>query len=559
MRKLISAAAALTLGLGLATTGVATATPQHHPPQHHPKPHHPKPHHPKPHHPTPAYTPPPIAWGTCPTASLRNAGATCGMLTVPLDYDRPRGEKIQLAISKIAHKTSDADAQGPMLVNPGGPGGSGLGLSRLGAAVPKQGGDPYDWIGFDPRGVGRSVPSLSCDPDYFAPGRPAYVPERRGVREYWWAKASAYADDCAAAGGRLLHHTRTVDWARDMDTIRKALGAPRINFYGFSYGTYLAQVYATLYPERVRRFVLDGVVDPTDVWYQLNLEQEKQFDQNINTFFDWIADNDAAYGLGTDGDAVRDLYYDVLDRLTKAPVMESGEPSFGAADWNDVFVGAAYYVYDWDGVADVLVAAANGDLGPAQEYYGDPTGPGSDNTYANYLAVECTDAPWPSKWKTWERDAWRIHRYAPFLAWNNTWYNTPCLDWSAPAARPVDVRGTRVAPVLLISETEDAATPYEGALEVRKRFPRSVLIEGVGGTTHAGSLSGVACTDDKIADYLLTGALPARVRGNRSDVQCEPVPRPQATPPGAAARKAAGTQDRLGKLRDLITEAVTKR
>src|SRR6478609_2395191 len=168
MRKLISAAAAITLGLGLAATGVATAAPQHHP--HHGK------HHAH-HHGTPGYTPPPITWGECPTASLRNAGATCGMLTVPLDYAKPRGEKIQLAVSRIAHKTSDAAAQGPMLVNQGGPGGSGLGLSRLGAFVPNGGGDPYDWIGFDPRGVGRSVPSLTCDDDYFAPGRPPYVPD----------------------------------------------------------------------------------------------------------------------------------------------------------------------------------------------------------------------------------------------------------------------------------------------------------------------------------------------------------------------------------------------
>ncbi|GAA1794859.1 alpha/beta hydrolase [Nocardioides hankookensis] len=550
MRKLTSALAAVALvGLGLSAGG-ATAAPQHHPKGHHAKAHHAKGHH----HGTPAYTPPPIQWGDCPTASLRNAGATCGMLTVPLDYARPGGQKIQLAVSKIAHKTSDAAAQGPMLVNPGGPGGSGLGLARLGAAVPNGGGDPYDWIGFDPRGVGRSVPSLSCDPDYFAPGRPAYVPDHRGVREYWWAKSTSYADDCAAAGGALLRHTHTTDWVRDMDTIRKALGASKINFYGFSYGTYLAQVYATTYPERVRRFVLDGVVNPTDVWYDANLEQEKQFDKNIDTFFDWIADNDAAYGLGTDGEAVRDVYYDTLDQLTAHP-----EPDFGAADWNDVFVGAAYYVYDWDSVAHVLVAAADGDLGPAKDYYGDPTGAGSDNTYANYLAVQCSDAPWPSKWKTWERDAWRIDSYAPFLAWNNTWYNTPCLDWAAPSARPVDVTGKHAPSMLLISETEDAATPYAGALEVRKRFPRSVLIEGVGGTTHAGSLSGVACTDDRIADYLLTGALPDRVRGNRSDVQCEPVPPPDATAPAAAARRSVTGQDRLGTLRDLITDAQLKR
>jgi pimeloyl-ACP methyl ester carboxylesterase len=208
------------------------------------------------------YVPPPISWGVCPTNSLRNAGAQCGLLTVPLDYANPGGAKIQLMVSRILHKVADADYQGIMLVNPGGPGGSGLGLARLGEFVPNHGGDPYDWIGFDPRGVGRSIPSLSCDGNYFAPGRPYYVPETPDIRRAWWHKTRQYARDCAAAGGALLAHTKTTDWVADMESIRKALGAQKINYYGFSYGTYLGQVYSTLHPDRVRRMVFDGVVNP---------------------------------------------------------------------------------------------------------------------------------------------------------------------------------------------------------------------------------------------------------------------------------------------------------
>jgi pimeloyl-ACP methyl ester carboxylesterase len=496
---------------------------------------------------TPAYTPPPIDWGTCPTASLRNAGAQCGYLTVPLDYADPSGQKIQLYVSRIAHKTSDADAQGPMLVNPGGPGGSGLGLARLGQFVPNHAGDPYDWIGFDPRGVGRSIPSLSCDQSYFAPGRPSYEPGP-GIKEFWLDKAAGYAADCADAQPALLAHDKTTDWVNDMESIRKALGASQINYYGFSYGTYLGQVYATLHPDRVRRFVLDGVIGASQAWYELNLEQEKQFDPNADTFFNWVAENDAFSGLGTDGRAVRQIYYDTLADLTAHP-----EPDFGPADWNDVFVGAAYYVYDWDFYAHVLVAAAHGDLSLAKDAYGSP----GDATYATYLAVECTDAAWPS-WKKQEHDAYEIASYAPFLAWNNTWYNAPCLTWAAPSGTPVNVKDKGVPPILMIEETNDAATPFEGALEARRTFRDSVMIEGVGGTTHAGSLSGVECTDNKIADYLLTGALPPRQPGNRSDVQCDPVPPPDPTPvAGATAGAASGasTHDRLGSLRKLITEA----
>jgi pimeloyl-ACP methyl ester carboxylesterase len=543
MRKFVSAVAAVALvGAGVATTG-ADAAPGHPAPKHHA---------------ARGYTPPPIEWGECPTASLQAAGATCGMLTVPLDYAKPKGRTIQLAVSRIAHKTSDADAQGPMLVNPGGPGGSGLGLARLGAYVPKNGGDPYDWIGFDPRGVGRSVPSLSCDGDYFAAGRPAYEPTTKRREDFWQDKAISYALDCKAAGNGLLKHTDTRTWVKDMESIRKALGAPKINYYGFSYGTYLGQVYATKHPDRVRRFVFDGVVNPADVWYDANLEQDKQFDKNIDIFFDWVAAHDDAYGLGNDGDAVRKIYYDVLHELAKNP-----EPDFGAADWNDVFVPAAYYVYGWDDVAHVLAAAADGDLGPAKEAYGDPTGPGADNTYANYLSVECADAPWPDVWSKWKRDNERVFAFAPFLTWNNAWYNLPCRMWSAPSGKPVNVRGEHVKPMLLIEETNDAATPWAGAIEVRQRFPRSVLIEGVDGTTHAGSLSGVSCVDDRIADYLLTGDLPERKPGaKRSDVKCDPVPAPDPTPvaAGTAPRSlgAPVSDDNLGTLRDLITQALVR-
>ena len=112
-----------------------------------------------------SYTPPPVQWGTCTDPRLAARSAECGFVVVPLDYDRPNGTKIQLAVSRIKHKTPDAQAQGPMLVNPGGPGGSGLIYAVFGEFVPNGAGDAYDWIGFDPRGVGSSKPALSCIPD----------------------------------------------------------------------------------------------------------------------------------------------------------------------------------------------------------------------------------------------------------------------------------------------------------------------------------------------------------------------------------------------------------
>jgi len=157
---------------------------------------------------------------------------------------------------------------------------------------------------------------------------------------------------------------------------------------------------------------------------------------------------------------------------------------------------------------------------------------------------------WPTNWNKWERDNWRLYAKYPFITWNNAWFNAPCVFWKGDVGRPVNVNGKSAPPILLISETNDAATPYPGSIEIRKRFPRSVLIEGVGGTTHAGSLSGIACTDDTIAAYLDNGALPNRVHGNRSDKQCSPVPQPDPTASAATTLSATSSGSIKATLRN---------
>jgi len=475
------------------------------------------------------YTPPPITWGPCGSAT----GIECGLLAVPLDYAKPGGTKIKIAVSRVKHAGNDY--QGVMLVNPGGPGASGLGLARLGASVPDNVGKKYDWIGFDPRGVGSSQPALTCDSEYLGYNRPYFVPVTRELEKTWLARTKAYAKACDKAGGELLDHMKTTDTVADMESIRKALSARQINFYGFSYGTYLGQVYSTLHPGKVRRMVFDGVVNPTRVWYQANLDQDIQFDKNMDVYFSWVAEHDNVYHLGRTGRVVEAKYYATLQKLRKTPA--AGK--IGPDEWNDIFVSAGYYVYGWATIATAFAKYVNsGDASGLLDLYPAPE-PGADNGYAVYLAVQCTDVRWPQDWDKWRRDNWRIYAKYPFLTWNNAWYNAPCRNWGAKPGHPVEVDGSKVPPILLISETNDAATPYSGSLEVRKRFPRAVLVEGVGGTTHAGSLRGVACTDDTIAAYLSTGALPERVHGNRSDKQCDPVPPPEATA-GATAQTLSG-------------------
>lgn len=477
---------------------------------------------------------PPIHWGRCDDDVLEVAHAQCGMLTVPLDHADPDGPTIRLAVARVLHTRSPY--RGVVLTNPGGPGGSGTTLARLGAYVPGRVGATYDWYGVDPRGVGESQPALTCDPSYFAWDRPPYVPRTSRLMRAWRARTERYADDCgSAAARRLLPHLRTTDTAADLDLLRQAIGADRITYYGFSYGTYLGQVYATLYPDRVRALVLDGVIDPRRVFYRSNLDQDRAFEYTFGRFLRWVGRHHDVYHLGDGATAVRASYERLHRRLTRHP---AGGGRVGPDELDDALLLAAYYNVYYPYVADAWSALARHDRASGiKRLYrsSNPTGPQADNGYAIYLGTECTDAPWPHDWRTWREDSWRVHRRAPFLTWSNAWYNAPCRTWPATSGPRVDVTGAGFhAPVLLLSETRDAATPYAGALAVRRIFPTARLVAGVGGTSHAVSLSGVACTDDTIADLLRDGSLPPRRSGNRADKKCPPV---QPPPPSVVGRR----------------------
>lgn len=482
----------------------------------------------------PSYTPPPIDWGACTIPRLVREGAQCGQLVVPLDYAHPDGPKIGVAVSRILHKVPDSEYQGVMLVNPGGPGGSGLIYSIFGDFVPDGAGDAYDWIGFDPRGVGASEPSLSCVPDYAVGPREPYRPADRQTEPEWLDNAQDYADACrTAAGSELLDHVRTVDSAADMESLRLALGQEQINYYGFSYGTYLGQVYATLHPDRVRRFIFDGTVNPERVFYKSNQDQDVAFQTTFDKFFDYVADHDNVWHLGTSRADVRQKYLDAVAALDAHPA----DGVLGGDELTDVVTSAGYYVYGWVDVAQALSDyVTQGDATGLEDQYGNPD---DDNSYAMYLATQCTDAAWPRNQHRIDNDSWRLDKNYDYLTWANAWFNGPCAFWPGKAGKPVHVDGSKVGSnILMIGETYDAATPFSGSLVVRDLFPTASLIEGVGGTTHAGSLSGVACTDDAIVRYLVDGTVPTRLSGDRSDLQCPPVPAP--SPTQALARSATG-------------------
>jgi hypothetical protein len=216
---------------------------------------------------------------------------------------------------------------------------------------------------------------------------------------------------------------------------------------------------------------------------------------------------------------------------------------------------AGYYVFNWVALGDAyaeLVRKGRG--GTVARLYHDAN-MGDDNSFAAYNAVQCTDAAWPGFQRTRAR-SWSVHRSAPFLTWGNTWYNAPCLSWKAPAHRRLAVSGSAVtAKILLISETRDAATPYAGALAVRRMFPSASLIAGIGGTTHASSLSGVPCVDNSVANYLRTGIVPTRLSGSRSDRRCSRLLPPQPGGPWGRTTTARERDALPPLLRKTLTDA----
>jgi pimeloyl-ACP methyl ester carboxylesterase len=466
-------------------------------------------------------TPAAIAWGDCSDQALRAARAQCATVAVPLDWGAPKnGKTVSLAISRVEHTT--ATSSGVMLVNPGGPGASGLDLATTGASVPHQVGARYDWIGFDPRGVGASRPRLSCQADYANGPRPAYTPATDANVQAWLKRSAAYAKACGAKNGELLDHMTTRDTANDMEYLRIALGVQRISYYGYSYGTYLGSVYATLYPNRIDRMVLDSTVDPSRVWYGANLDQDVAFQTVIQQWFTWLAKYDDVYHLGTTEKAVQSAY----DRLGAELAADPADGVFGSAELADTLLYAGYGQSLWPDLGTAFSRAVQGDTTTAEEYWKGLNDTTDDNEYAAYLAVQCTDAVWPGDWSTWAADSKRVAGKAPFETWANAWYNLPCRTWPAKAGTPVDVDGAKVGPILMIDETLDAATPFTGSLAVRKLFPKASLLAEPGGTTHADSLSGNSCVDDTVSAYLADGTLPKRKAGDGPDATCAPLPVP---------------------------------
>ncbi|MFD6228158.1 alpha/beta hydrolase [Streptomyces sp. NPDC060232] len=469
-----------------------------------------------------------LRWTGC--ATPRYPTLQCASLKVPLDHDRPDGRMITLALTRVPHTAKTS--QGPLLVNPGGPGGSGRALAGfVASALPKDVAAQYDVIGFDPRGVGKSEPALDCGPGHFAPVRPDSVPRDGATERANLDRVRAFAESCGARHADVLPHIGTVSAARDIEALRTALGAERISYFGYSYGTYLGAVYAKLHPGRVHRLVLDSVVDPTGVWYEDNLSQDLAFDARHKAFLAWVAQHDATYRLGTDPAAVERRWYTMRQALRRTPA--GGK--VGPAELEDTYMPGGYYNGYWPSLAEAFAAySAKKDPKPlvaAYERFG-AVEPSAGNSYSVYTAVQCRDSAWPRDWNEWRADMWRTHAKAPFMTWNNAWYNAPCAFWPAEPLEAPDVANADLPPALLLQATDDAATPFDGAVSMREKLSGSALVVEEGGGNHGIALSGNKCLDEKVAAYLRTG--------QAADATCPAQAAPQPTTATRAVPSSAG-------------------
>ena len=438
---------------------------------------------------------------------------TCGKLSVPLDYAKPAGTQVTLFVVKVhSNKRNSADRVGSLLVNPGGPGASGVNLAAgLVNGLSDDIFDHFDLIGFDPRGVGLSTP-LTCISDREKDQLAALDPDVRTPAGRAVAKATSarVAKGCVAKYGASLGHYNTEESAHDMDEIRSALGEDKLNYLGFSYGTRLGAAYAHQFPKTVRAAVLDGAVDPVSDEATIIEGQAKAFEDAFSQFAADCQRRAACAALGSPRPAVMALVK--AANRNPIPSQRTGETRKATGGIVTLAVVAALYdSSQWPALGAALIAGRNGDsekLFALADQYNErdlQTGHYSNLQDAN-LAVNCNDtALRPTDNLVAAKAVDWISKY-PLFGPNAAASLYACQGWpqSGHVLPPASAPGA--PPILVIGTVHDPATPYAAAGVLAKALGSGVVLswDGEGHTAYPKT----KCVRAKVDTYLITAKIP---------------------------------------------------
>lgn len=450
-----------------------------------------------------------VEWESC-----RGGNLVCTTVSIPVSW---RDASLGSASLEVVRSPARGDRVGSILVNPGGPGGSGIEfIDAAIALVSRDVREVYDLVSFDPRGVGRSTP-VDCvdDPVLDRMTQADHDLRTAEGRESYAKEQKTFADGCLERTGALLANVDTASAARDMDLLRVLVGDELLQYLGYSYGTQLGAAYAGQFPDKVGRLVLDGAVDITQTSDEASLGQAKGFELALRTY---VTSCQAGPQCPLTGDVDSGLQqiHDLTERVLvdPMPTMDDDRP----LTRNLAFYGIAVALYSddsWPYLTGALRGAlTDGDgsgLLQLADMYNDRRADGTfgSNSFAAFRAVGCVDSRGPTDLATMEAERLKILDVAPTLGESFAFGGLVCADWPAPVAETdYDISAAGAAPIVVIGTTGDPATPYESAEALARTLDSASLLtwKGEGHTAYGRSNS---CIQKAVDAFFLEGTVPA--------------------------------------------------
>ncbi|WP_406258659.1 alpha/beta hydrolase [Streptomyces nigra] len=468
-----------------------------------------------------------LTWRDCPAPSQAQGGGgspsplpddgtwQCAKMKAPRDWDEPEGDTIDIELIRVRTTAPEDRRIGSLIFNFGGPGGSGVTtLPAFGSSYETLR-TRYDLVSFDPRGVGRSAP-VWCEDDqqldaYFQQDA---SPDDAAERTEFLDSTKEFNSACEKNSGAMLPHVSTTEAARDLELMRQVLGDDRLHYFGISYGTELGGVYAHLFPEKVGRAVFDAVVDPTQNPEQGSLAQAKGFQLALGNFAEDCVSRVEDCPIGDTAEDVENRIAKLLKDLDSKPIKGIFPRELTQATATSGILQALYSKDLWPYLTEGLEQAYDGD-GSTLMLLSDALNGRSENgeynnsTAAN-VSINCADDK-PRYTPAFVEDRLPEFRAASELFGDPlAWSLLSCTDWPvAGAADHPDVSAPGAAPILVVGNTGDPATPYEGARKMAQALGDGVGVEMTyRGEGHGAYESDNKCVRDAVNGYLLDGKVP---------------------------------------------------